>query len=47
MLSSVAVEALVVDIGVEVLPDVNVNVSTAVMIALEIPMSPAYEEFRC
>ena len=39
MLSGVVVESLTVDFSVGVLPDVNVNVSTAVTTALEFRMS--------
>ena len=39
VLSGVVVEALAVDVGVKVLARANINVSAAVMIALEFPMS--------
>ena len=38
VLSDVVVETLAIDIGVEVLADMNVTVSAAVMTALELPM---------
>ena len=47
VLSDLVVEALAVGIGVEVLDDVNVNVSAAVMTALEFPMPIPEEEFSC
>ena len=39
VLSDVVVKSWTVDISVEVLADVNVNVSKAVMTALEFPMA--------
>ena len=45
--TGVVVEALAAGIGVEVLVDVDVNVSTVMMVALKFPMSISYLEFSC
>ena len=48
LLCEVVVEALLaVGIGVDVLADVNVNVSAAVMTALEFPVSIPYGKLSC
>ena len=47
VLPGVVVEVLTVDLGVEVLSDVNVNVSAAVMLPFEFDMPIPKEEFSC
>ena len=47
MLSDVVVEALTVGISGEVMADINVNISAAVMNALEFSMLIPSEEFGC
>ena len=47
VLSDVVVKALDVGIGVEVLANVNANLLTAVMTALEFPMPIRWAEVSC
>ena len=47
VLSDVVVETLAIDIGVEVLADMNVTISAAVMTALELPMPILLDGFSC